>query len=912
MNVVCRTPHNIGACPHLRALRGTSTMELDGLAADGDATVPVAGVPDEPSSALEMPSADVSIGSSAAGDQQESNEAQPTAEQADGGQEGQQVEKSGAEAPAAEEAAAADAQPGAKESESVLLASSALDPVPQDTGTQAVEQQETEAAVETAEATTEATETTASAATEAPVLSEGAGTTAQQQEAVTNAPVDEAAAKTTGEVQSSAAPTETNAPVSEEQDSGKDAPALGALSPPAHDESEYDPSAPALEVLGVPHDEDEYDPANPSPAGTPVMGQRSSSEQEEYDPDHPSMTEHPAAMEVDSTPSSSEQSTMTPAKRKAEGEPSSPSDAANGDADAKRPRHVEDSKSSPRDGDHKHGRHRRGSGDSTSSSSSRHTHHDDDHKGLAAAAWDRLMDFQTSGEFRVTQVSRAAFASVGAMPEFAQIAIIARFVRTPMQDIRDKNGQLMRIFREYQKENPQVAALQPVDAFISDYKSDPGLFRFGYAPPQPATGVSNVQVPYQRDQPEPGTPGRNSPRQARSSATRPEPEQPRKGVDEFGRAAHADKPTGPESRSSNQRAAADPRLASRSRQGPASPGAQAPQRATPGGRAEDPRRRDQPHPQSTNGAGRDPRDPRRRGPLTNQQPSPRGGQPVGGASELYERLPPPVKAVLDSMRREGRLQQSLNDNVVTRLLHLPERVALQAVENFSNVDLSQVGNLQGFLVGIINRVNEKAIASEKQHQPQPMAPSPRGHAPSAMPRGASYGAPPQGRSVLGGPPQGGRLNGNNGPNGGAYRGQPAPMAGGPASALYERPYEAPQDPRDPRRRQPAPQGLPQYGGAVRGPPPVGVGVGRVPVGMQSFTALPLSVQNHIQSLVANRTLQSLDELGSKCYEVLSQLSEPLANQVIARFAGANLSNVRNKSGFLIGVVKRARQEYGFN
>ncbi|KAF4323176.1 hypothetical protein BBO99_00003433 [Phytophthora kernoviae] len=70
--------------------------------------------------------------------------------------------------------------------------------------------------------------------------------------------------------------------------------------------------------------------------------------------------------------------------------------------------------------------------------------------------------------------------------------------------------------------------------------------------------------------------------------------------------------------------------------------------------------------------------------------------------------------------------------------------------------------------------------------------------------------------------------------------------------------------------------------------------------------------NHVHSLVANGTLASVEELGGKCYEVLGQLSEPLANQVLVRFAGANLSNVRNRSGFLIGVVKRCRQEYGFN
>ncbi|GMF25878.1 unnamed protein product [Phytophthora lilii] len=752
--------------------------------------------------------------------------------------------------------------------------------------------------------------------------------TTQEEEAVEPVPVDAPpsqvdSADTTASVKLSSASAKV-----ETEDEAE------AAAPPTHNESEYDPSLPSIDTASVPHGEDEYDPANPSPAGTPVASNAAhdsadhhqDAEQEEYDPDHPSIaasaaTHEPAAMEVEQTSASTanvEQPTVTPAKRKVDDEPNGPSDPiAKGDAELKRPRIEDDNKSNPHDADHNHGRHRRGSGDSISShgsSSSKHKHRADDHKGLSAAAWDRLMDFQTSGEFRVTQVSRAAFASVGAMPEFAQIAIIARFVRTPMRDVRDKNGQLMRIYREYQKENPQVAALQPVDAFISDYKSDPGLFRFGYAPPQPATGISNVQVPYQHDQPEEESSVRNSPQPARGAPMRPEPEQrQQKGVDEFGRAVHQDKPsvndlnpTAP-----SQRSAVDPRLASRSRQGPPSPVQQAP-RATAGPRAEDPRRRDQPHPQSTSGAGRD---PRRRSAQTNQM-SPRGSQPgaprAAGASDLYERLPAAVKAVVDSMRREGRLQESLNDNVITRLLHLPERVALQAVENLSNVDLSQVENLQGFLVGIINRVNEKAIASEKQQQHRPQAQSPRGHPQSALQRGGGYAAAPQGGSVLGGPPQGGRLNGNNGVNAAGYRGQPAPMTAGPGPALYERPYEAPQDPRDPRRRQPAPQGAPQqYGGAVRGPPPVGAGRGP-PIGMPSFTALPISVQNHIHSLVANRTLSSLEELGGKCYEVLGQLSEPLANQVLSRFAGANLSNVRNKSGFLIGVVKRARQEYGFN
>uniref|UniRef100_A0AAV1UDM7 Heterogeneous nuclear ribonucleoprotein Q acidic domain-containing protein n=1 Tax=Peronospora matthiolae TaxID=2874970 RepID=A0AAV1UDM7_9STRA len=682
-------------------------------------------------------------------------------------------------------------------------------------------------------------------------------------------------------------------------------------SPPKLSGNECDPLTLPAVASCVPHGDDEYDPANPSSAGTPVGSNTSTSftehhpasEQEEYDPEYPFMT--PSAPDK-SVPM--ELSPVTSAKRKADDEANPPSDVPETDsADYKRLRCNEDGKNL-RESDHKEGHHRRGSGDSTLSTSSKQKNSVDDHKGLSAAAWDRLMDFQTSGEFRVTQVSRAAFASVGAMPEFAQIAIIARFVRTPMRDIRDKNGQLMRIFREYQKENPQVAVLQSVDAFISDYKSDSGLFRFGYAPPQPAKGISTVRVPYQRDQLPKDLPVKHSPRQARNEAARSDSDKHlHKHVDEFGRAVHLNKELAREpnasTNSNSQRSVVDSSF-SANRQAPS---VQAVPPAATRGRAEDPRSREQPRHQNSSGAGRD---PRRHGSLSSQQMSPRGNlSHAAGSSDLYERLSVPVKAVINSMRREGRLQEPLNDNVITRLLHLPERVALQAVENFSNVDLSQVTNLQGFLVGIINRVNEKAIASEKLHRPH--VPSPRGQsAPAVSIGGRNHGPPAQGVSVLGGPPQGGRLSSTNGMNYDGYRGQLPPMASDPASSLYEHPFDAPQDTRDPRRRQPAPHVAPQYGGAVRGEPSVGTGHG--PIGMHSFTVLPVSVQNHVHALVADQTLASLEELGGKCYEVLGQLSEPLANQVLTRFAGANLSNVRNKSGFLIGVVKRARQEYGFN
>ncbi|GLD97594.1 hypothetical protein PINS_up006284 [Pythium insidiosum] len=81
---------------------------------------------------------------------------------------------------------------------------------------------------------------------------------------------------------------------------------------------------------------------------------------------------------------------------------------------------------------------------------------------------------------------------------------------------------------------------------------------------------------------------------------------------------------------------------------------------------------------------------------------------------------------------------------------------------------------------------------------------------------------------------------------------------------------------------------------------------------RAVSALPFSVQNHLLSLVERRVIASLDELSEKCYEVLGQLSEGLANDVIMRFASANLGHVRNRSGFFIGVINKCKQEYGFN
>ncbi|OQR89554.1 hypothetical protein THRCLA_09695 [Thraustotheca clavata] len=84
----------------------------------------------------------------------------------------------------------------------------------------------------------------------------------------------------------------------------------------------------------------------------------------------------------------------------------------------------------------------------------------------------------------------------------------------------------------------------------------------------------------------------------------------------------------------------------------------------------------------------------------------------------------------------------------------------------------------------------------------------------------------------------------------------------------------------------------------------------LPVYEQFIRVLAPSIQNEIIRMVQTGVLQSIDEIAEKCYEILGQLAEPLALEALNRYSTSNLESVRNRSGFLIGVVKRVRQEYG--
>lgn len=245
------------------------------------------------------------------------------------------------------------------------------------------------------------------------------------------------------------------------------------------------------------------------------------------------------------------------------------------------------------------------------------------------------------------------------------------------------------------------------------------------------------------------------------------------------------------------------------------------------------------------------------------------------------------------MVRAGRLPQSINDNVLSRLNHLPEAAALSAITKFGEADLRHVGNVNGFLVGIINRV--QAPGATANHHPSP----PAIHQPP--PHSAAHLPPP-------------------------YSGAPGHIASAPPSLMHDTTGNSFRDPRVAPSgfdsRPPVPQTMLSHGAPL---PQTAWAVGFAgqqvarhgrfsssPTIDQAITGLPVSVQNHLVSLVNTGLLPSVDELSEKCYEVLAQQSEALANEVLKRFGTANLPSVRNRSGFLIGVVKKCRQEYGFD
>ncbi|RLO11791.1 hypothetical protein DYB28_011339 [Aphanomyces astaci] len=196
-------------------------------------------------------------------------------------------------------------------------------------------------------------------------------------------------------------------------------------------------------------------------------------------------------------------------------------------------------------------------------------------------------------------------------------------------------------------------------------------------------------------------------------------------------------------------------------------------------------------------------------------------------SEVYHRLAPSIRDALQALYAKGHVRELLNDSVLSRLVKLPEHLAVRAVENLGNTDASHVDNIHGFFVGIISRVYER-----------------------------DRGPPP------------------------AASGMTQPPLGDDRYSDYS--SSAPRL----RESMPPPQnhsrGQQQWS--------------QSPVHDQLIRGLSPQVQAQLQHMAATGVMTAVDEWGEKCYEILAQLSESLAIEVLKRFTMANLDTVRNRSG----------------
>ncbi|KAF0714229.1 Aste57867_3944 [Aphanomyces stellatus] len=447
---------------------------------------------------------------------------------------------------------------------------------------------------------------------------------------------------------------------------------------------------------------------------------------------------------------------------------------------------------------------------------------------ISDAIWTRLLDCQNNplAEFHISQLRPYTLDALSVLPEFAQLAIVARFARSPLGTVRNKDSLLMQTMDDYRRENPMLEKLQSVSQLMAGATSDDdGLFAYGYAPPQPTTGMV-----------------RDPPRRLYNLANEIKKHHEKFMLDEFGRAKTSG---GPSSSHSHSRGGPRHHSTYQHSSGPLPPSSSSSsmhhgQDGGGGYRRQDPSPRHQGHHQAA-GGGMAP-------PPYHNRPQPGGGAPLVDEfhrSEIYHRLPIPIRDALAALYAKGHVKELLNDSVLSRLLKLPEHLAVRAVENFINTDASHVDNIHGFFVGIITRVYERD----------------RGPPPAV--------APPM------------MMGGGDRRDGGMMM--------------------------DPYGRHDMQM---MHGGGGGGGAGVPIQWSKSAVHDQYIRALSPTVQAQLQHMAATGVMTSIDEWGEKCYEILGQLSETLAIEVLKRFTMANLESVRNRSGFLIGVVKRCRQEYG--
>ena len=276
-----------------------------------------------------------------------------------------------------------------------------------------------------------------------------------------------------------------------------------------------------------------------------------------------------------------------------------------------------------------------------------------------------------------------------------------------------------------------------------------------------------------------------------------------------------------------------------------------------------------------------------------------GGGYGGGGTGLDDR--PATKAKLEWIFAQGRCHPSeIDDKVMMSLREFPDATGVEILENFAQADLNNVRNKSAFIAGVMKRYRMGAGGVIGG----PMGPTPG--------FSGGYGAAP------------------------SYGSGPAPTGDLPESVRNAldrifnsgkcRPDELDSRCIDQLKTLPESTAIDVVTKfeeadlySINSKAGFFMGIVRrfreqvvamdPSLTSSNFATLPPALQNKLEALFSTRMV-SRNELDAKCYMELRGLPEQTAMEVVDKFCESNLGEIRNKTAFFLGILKRYKMEVG--
>jgi len=298
-------------------------------------------------------------------------------------------------------------------------------------------------------------------------------------------------------------------------------------------------------------------------------------------------------------------------------------------------------------------------------------------------------------------------------------------------------------------------------------------------------------------------------------------------------------------------------------------------------------------------------------------------------------LPQSIQNQFWHLFNSGKVSQTdIDDSIYKSLCDFTEETAHEIVQGFSRADLMKVRNKTGFFIGILKTYRSQSKGLRKHQAENLSAESSYQTMPSYQiePSASLYQAAPNDQSQ-----DYGGVGAVGAAVGGAYfdpygSGVPFPPPPPPPPTVQDPYVQMPYDPYglqpqvapgpgmmpqhiDPQQQQQQQQQQmyydPQFGQAYA---IASANSTTMPTASPNVTALPTSVQ-HLFEQIFSLGLVMQSDIPDSIYDSLKDFDENTQYSIVERFYKSDLSRVRNKTGYFIGILKQARQGklsgYGF-